>query len=59
MWFMIAKEPDLYDINVLTGMSPKLFVKDAPDQTMDKVCLSFQYFTYGWGWAGAYYLGKT
>jgi len=47
-WFMIAKG-DLYDINLFTGMSPNFVVKDAPDRTLDKMCLTEQHFTYGWG----------
>jgi hypothetical protein len=59
MWFLIAKEPDLYDFNVFTAMNPKLIVKQSSDRTLDKEALSLQYFTYGWGWPGAYYLGKA
>jgi len=55
-WFMLAKG-DLYDINLFTGMSPNFVVKDAPDRTLDKMCLTEQHFTYGWGDARAFYLG--
>lgn len=59
MWFALAKDPDLFDINVFTGMQPKSFIKDAPDRTVDRMFYSLQYFTYGWGSALGYYLGKT
>jgi len=59
MWFLIAKKDGLYDFNVFTAMEPDLVVEKAPDRTRDKMALSLQYFTYGWGWPGAYYLGKA
>jgi hypothetical protein len=55
-WFMIAKG-EYYDINMFTGMAPNFVVKDAPDRTLDKMCLTEQHFTYGWGDARAFYLG--
>jgi hypothetical protein len=58
MWFGLNKSSDLYDINVETSMEPDLVIGDAPDFTRDRVATSFQYFTYGFGYAGCYALGK-
>ena len=58
MWFMIAKDEN-YDINCFTGMEPQMFVEKAPDRTLDKMALSVQDFTYGWGDARSYYLGNS
>ena len=59
MWFLIAKQDDLYNFNVFTSLEPKLIIRDAPDRTLDRMALSIQRFTYGWGDAKAYYLGKA
>lgn len=58
MWFMIAKDEN-YDINCFTGMEPQMFVEKAPDRTLDKMALSVQDFTYGWGDPRQYYLGNA
>jgi hypothetical protein len=48
-----------YDFNVLTSLEPKLFFKDAEDDTLDKVGLAIQMFTYGWSSPKMLYVGKT
>ena len=57
-WFGMAKNDD-YDFNVFTSLEPKLFFKDADDDTLDKVALALQMFTYGWGVPKNLYVGKT
>jgi hypothetical protein len=57
-WFVMAKN-SAYDFNVLTSLEPKLFFKDAEDDTLDKVGLAIQMFTYGWGNPKNLYVGKT
>jgi len=57
-WFMIAKN-DQYDFNVFTALEPKMIIKDAEDDTLDKVALSIQFFTYGWGNPKMLYVGRT
>lgn len=59
MWFMLDKNSDDFDLNVFTTMEPDFVTKDAPDNTRDRVATSYQMFTYGWGHAGAYCLGKA
>ena len=56
-WFALEKGEG-YDFNVFTGMNPIFQTKDAPDRTLDKVILSQQHFTYGWGSASNFYLGQ-
>jgi len=56
-WFVIAKD-DKYDFNVFTALEPKMFFKDAEDDTLDKVALSIQFFTYGWGNPKNLYVGR-
>jgi len=58
-WFAQAKGDRLFDINVFTSMAPIFVVKDAPDNTLDKVVISLQYFTYGFGDPRTYYCGNT
>lgn len=58
MWFIIAKG-DNYDINMFTGMEPQMFVRDAPDRTLDRMAISVQDFTNGWGDARSFCLGNT
>lgn len=48
-----------YDMNLFTSLEPKLFVRDAYDQTLDKVAISIQMFTYGWGDPRTILVGKT
>lgn len=57
-WFAIAKDSK-YDFNVFTALEPKMFIKDASDDTLDKVALSIQFFTYGWGNPKQLYCGDT
>ena len=56
-YFVLSKNSSLYDINVVTAMSPRFFTKDAGDNTLDKVALSLQFFTYGWGDSRMFCLG--
>ena len=58
-WFLLAKGEDKYDFNVFTSMEPRFFTKDAPDSTLDKMVISLQMFTYGWGDPRLAYIGKT
>ena len=58
MWFMLAKN-DKFDINVFTAQEPDLFIGDAPDTTRDRIATSDQWFTFGWGDARMFYLGRT
>ena len=58
-WFLADTANDDYDFNVFTAMKPKMFSKDAPDNTQDKIITSLQYFTYGWGDPRLLYVGKT
>jgi len=58
MWFGLDKGSDLYDINVLTSMEPDLLIMDAPDTTRDRVATSMQFFTFGFGYPGMFYLGR-
>jgi hypothetical protein len=48
-WFLLAKNNSNYDFNCLTAMEPQMFIKDAPDNTLDRIAISLQYFSYGWG----------
>jgi len=57
-WGMIAKN-DRYDVNVLTSQASEVFMKDAPDNTRDKIVVSDQYFDYGFGDPRMYYQGNT
>ena len=58
-WGMAATQDSQYDYNVFTAMKPIFVTKSAPDNTLDKVCISLQYFTYGWGDPRLLYVGKT
>ena len=57
-WFVIAKN-DEYDFNVFTALEPRMFFKDASDDTLDLVGLSLQFFCYGWGSAKQLYCGRA
>ena len=56
-WGMAAPQDPNYDLNVITAMEPRIFTKDAPDNSQDKVCTSLQYFATGWGDARLIYVG--
>jgi hypothetical protein len=58
-WFLLAKSNPNYDFNCLTAMEPQMFIKDAPDNTLDRIAISLQYFAYGWGDARLLYTGHT
>ncbi|MCK9597893.1 MAG: hypothetical protein M0R06_02560 [Sphaerochaeta sp.] len=58
-WFMLDKKSPYFDFNVLTSEEPFMVTKDAPDNTLDRVAISHQMFTYGWGDARACYWGNT
>ncbi len=47
-WMVHATKDPNYGFNVFTAMEPIFVVRDAPDSTLDKLCLSLQYFDYGW-----------
>lgn len=57
-WGMAAPNDPDYDINVFTSMEPRMFEKSAPDNTLDKMMISLQMFTYGWGDPRLFYVGK-
>jgi hypothetical protein len=59
MWFVIAKNEDIYDINVITSQEPELIFMDAPDTTRDRIAIAEQMYDYGHGDARAYYCGKA
>jgi len=48
-WGMLDKSSQHFDMNCFTARSPKMYFKDAPDNTLDSIALTIQYFTYGWG----------
>ncbi len=56
-WGMCAPQDPNYDLNVITAMEPRIFIKDAPDNSQDKVCTSLQYFATGWGDARLMWIG--
>lgn len=58
-WGMAAPQDDNYDLNVFTSMAPRFFEKDAPDNTLDKIIISLQMFTYGFGDPRLVYVGKV
>jgi len=58
-WFVIAKKSSDYDLNVITSLEPIFVEKDAPDNTLDKVYLSYQQFDYGFGDPRLYYNGNV
>jgi len=58
-WMLADTANDDYDFNVFTAMKAKMFSKDAPDNTQDKIITAMQYFTYGWGDPRLMYVGKT
>jgi hypothetical protein len=58
-WFMAAAKDGDYDFNVFTGMEPNFIEKDAPDRTQDRMVLTDQDFTYGWGDPRLLYVGKA
>ena len=58
-WGMAAPQDSNYDFNVFTAMSPRFYEKSAPDNTLDKIIISLQFFSYGWGDSRLLYCGKT
>ncbi len=58
-WFVIDKDSDIYGFNVFTSQEPDLIIKDAPDNTGDRVCIADQMFTYGWNDPRCIYWGKA
>jgi hypothetical protein len=58
-WFIMDKNNDLFDFQVLTAQEPELIIKDAPDTTRDRIATSEQWFTYGWGDPRCVYWGKS
>jgi len=58
-WFTLSKKDDNFDLNVFTGQEPDFFMKDAPDNTRDRVATSEQHFTYGFGQPKAYLCGNV
>ena len=57
-WGMLDKSTDKYDMNCFTAMAPKLYFRQAPDNTLDELAISIQYFTYGWGNPKCVLVGK-
>ena len=59
-WFVIAKkETENYGLYVFNNKEPDFVVKDAPDNTRDRVVTSEQIFTYGFDQPRAYLQGNT
>ncbi len=58
-WFVIAKNDSNYDFNVFTSEEPSMHVMDAYDRTLDKMCLTIQLFSYGWGDPRLLYVGNV
>ncbi len=58
-WFVMDKKHPLFDFHVKTAMEPKLVIQDAPDTTGDRIAVSRQWFSYGWGDPRAIYWGKA
>ena len=58
-WGLLAKGDENFDVNCFTAMEPRMFTKDAPDNTQDRICTSLQFFTYGWGDPRCVYVGKA
>jgi len=58
-WGMAAPQDPDYDFNVFTSMEPRMFEKPSPDNTLDKIMLTLQMFTYGWGDARLLYVGNA
>ena len=57
-WGMLDKSSRHFDMNCFTAMAPKMYYKDAPDNTLDSLCLTLQYFAYGWGNPKCVLVGK-
>jgi len=57
-WGMLDKGSQHFDMNCFTARSPKMYFKDAPDNTLDSIALTIQYFTYGWGNPKCVLVGK-
>lgn len=58
-WGILAKKSDLYDVHAIISLKPRMFTKDAPDNTQDKIITAMMFFTYGWGSPRGVYVGKT
>ena len=56
-WGLAAPQDPDYDFNVFTSLEPRMYSKDAPDNTLDKIMISLQMFTYGWGDPRLLYVG--
>ena len=56
-WFMAATKDGDYDFHCFTGMEPNFIEKEAPDRTQDRMVLTAQDFTYGWGDPRLIYVG--
>jgi hypothetical protein len=57
-WFVIAKEDEGYDFQVIIAQEPDLKINECYDRTRDMEATSMQYFTYGWGDPRMLYCGK-
>ena len=57
-WFMADFKNEDYDFHCFTGMEPNFIEKEAPDRTQDRMILTAQDFTYGWGDPRLLYVGK-
>lgn len=58
-WGMLNKNDEDYDIKCLISLKTRMFTKDAPDNTQDRIITAMNFFTYGWGDARRVYVGKT
>ena len=58
-WFVMARNHNLFDLNVFTSQEPNLKVKDAPDNTEDTVVISSQWYKWGFGDPRMVFVGDT
>ncbi len=58
-WFVLGKKDDNFGLYVFTAQEPDFVVKDAPDNTRDKVATSESIFSYGFDQPKCYLQGNT
>jgi len=58
-WALLAFNDPNYDYKVFTSEEPNLITRDAPDNSLDTVVLSHQWFTYGVGDSRAVFFGDS
>ncbi len=58
-WMLLAPNDPNYDYKVFTSEEPNLITRDAPDNSLDTVVLSHQWFQWGFGDPRLAYVGDT